>query len=79
MSNSYGSSTNGLLGRIAILFLLAWMLALPGGAQADSPKNSGRKAKSDAAAKSVKGMRLKVSGNGRYFVGRDGKPTNWAW
>src|SRR5262249_29462937 len=68
MRNGYRSVANGRHARIAILFLLAWVLALPADAQADPPKHKG------AEAKSVKGMQLKVSANGRYFVDQDGKP-----
>jgi len=50
------------------------MLAPHGNAQADTLKDPERKAKSDAVPKSVKGMKLKVSANGRYFVDQDGKP-----
>ena len=74
MRNVYRSVANGRRARIAILFLLAWVPALPAGAQADPPKDQGAEAKPGAAAKSVKGMQLKVSANGRYFVDQDGKP-----
>jgi hypothetical protein len=59
---------------MAFLFLLALLLPSPGGAQADSPKGPGRAAKAGPAGKSVKGLKLKVSGNGRYFVNQDGRP-----
>src|SRR6516162_1992709 len=77
MRNGYCLTAKGMLvriARIAILLLLAWMLALQGDTPADPPKDSGREAKPEAAAKSVKGMKLKVSANGRYFVDQDGKP-----
>jgi hypothetical protein len=67
MRNSYCSDSR-ILARTAILFLFAWTLALQESARADD------KAKSDGAAKSVKGMKLKVSANGRYFVDQDGRP-----
>src|SRR6266487_2794675 len=55
--------------------LVPCVLAFPGDAQSDLPKDPGREATSDAAAtKSVKGMKLKVSSNGRYFVDQNGKP-----
>jgi hypothetical protein len=55
----------------AILFLVTWMPAV---APADLPKNPDLQTRVDSSAKSVKGMKLKVSANGRYFVDQDGKP-----
>jgi hypothetical protein len=43
-------------------------------ALADPPKQISRDPKSDTATKSVKGMKPKVSTNGRYFVDQEGKP-----
>src|SRR5437762_11613934 len=55
--------------------LVPCLLAFPGDAQSDLPNDPGREAKSGAAAtKSIKGMKLKVSANGRYFVDQNGKP-----
>src|SRR5947209_8640274 len=73
MLNGRCSSAKVALARIGFLFFLAWMPALQANALADSAKDSERKAKTKAA-KSVKGMRLMVSANGRYFVDQDGKP-----
>src|SRR5712692_59807 len=56
------------------LFLVTWALALGAGAQADTLKDSEHKAKSEVAVRSVKGMKLRVSANGRHFVDQDGKP-----
>jgi hypothetical protein len=44
------------------------------GKETSPPKGSGQGARGDIAARSVKGMKLKVSANGRYFVDQDGKP-----
>src|SRR5262249_15505886 len=75
MLNGRCSSAVAMLAKAAFPLLLAWVLGFPGEAQADPRKDAGRAAKSDAAAtKSVKGMKLKVSANGRYFVDQDGKP-----
>src|SRR5271167_1749371 len=74
MLNRHHASAGAAFARAGTLFLLAWVLVFQGDAQADPLKNPGRDAKSDAAAKSVKGMKLKVSANGRYFVDQDGKP-----
>ena len=74
MLNSYRSSANPAAARTAALFLLAWVLALQGDAWAGPPKDSGRKAEAGDAARSVKGMKLKVSADGRHFVDQDGKP-----
>jgi hypothetical protein len=75
MLNGHCSSTDATLARAGVPFLLAWVLAFPGDAQADPRQDPGRETKSDAAAtKSVKGMKLTVSSNGRYFVDQDGKP-----
>jgi hypothetical protein len=52
--------------------VLVW--ALVGEALAEPLQDLGGEAKSGSAAKSVKGMRLKVSTNRRYFVDQDGKP-----
>jgi hypothetical protein len=73
MRNGDSSSDTGRLAGIATL-LLAWTLATSGNAQAKPPKDSERQAKSDSAAKSVKGMILKVSAIRRYFVDQDNKP-----
>src|SRR5437868_6769446 len=74
MRNGSCSSANAALARIALLFLLAWALLFEGDARADRARGLGREADSDVAVKSVKGMKLKVSGNGRYFVDQHGKP-----
>jgi hypothetical protein len=75
MLNGRCSSADATPAKAVFPFLLAWALGFPGDAQADRRKDPGREAKSDAAAtKSVKGMKLKVSANGRYFVDQDGKP-----
>src|SRR5579864_1080975 len=75
MLNGQHSSVGAAFARARILFLIVWVLVFQGGVQADPPKNPGRDAKSDAAsARSVKGMKLKVSANGRFFVDQDGKP-----
>jgi len=74
MRNGDGSSVSAVVARMAFLFLLAWLLLSGGDARADSPKDSGREVKADAVARSVKGMQLKVSANGHYFVDQDGKP-----
>jgi hypothetical protein len=69
------SSVNTALVWPGFPFFLAWVLAFPGDARTDPPKDPKPKANSDAAhAKSVKGMKLKVSSNGRYFIDQDGKP-----
>jgi hypothetical protein len=74
MLNGRHSSAGATLAKAGIPFFLACVLAFSGEAQADPPKDSRREAKSDATAtKSVKGMKLKVSPNGRYFVDQDGK------
>jgi hypothetical protein len=72
--NRQFSSATATLAKVGGFFLLAWGLALPGGTPADSPMDPGPQAQSYADAKSVKGMKLKVSPNGRYFVDQDGKP-----
>src|SRR5262249_6763125 len=68
MQRGYCSSVHGALARMTLLFLLAWLLLSKGDVQADSPKDSKRE------ARSVTGMKLKVSRNGRYFS-QDGKPV----
>jgi hypothetical protein len=73
MLNRHVSSANASLARAAIPFLLAWFLACPADAQADPQQDRGSGGKF-SAAKSLKGVRLKVSANGRYFVDQDGKP-----
>src|SRR5215475_2135368 len=75
MLKRHFASVNRVLFRAGVPFFLAWLLAFPGTARVDPPKDPDRDAKSDAvAAKSVKGMKLKVSTNGRYFVDQNGKP-----
>src|SRR6516162_8598680 len=75
MLNRLSSSVKTALARTGVLFFLAWALAFSGNVPADPIKEHERDAKSDApAAKSVKGMKLKVSSNGRYFIDQNGKP-----
>jgi hypothetical protein len=75
MPNSHYSLPRPTFVKAGTLFPVAFVLAFSGNVQADPPKASGRGARFDAtAAKSVAGMRLKVSSNGRYFVDQDGKP-----
>jgi hypothetical protein len=74
MLNHSFSSVHATLLRAQVPFFLAWVLALSGEARADPPKDP-EPAKSDAVvAKSVAGMKLKVSPNGRYFIDQNGKP-----
>src|SRR6516164_8984462 len=67
------------IARIALFFLLAWMLALQGDVQADPPNNSGRQAKPKAAAKEplptapIRGP-LRASENPNYFEDAGGAP-----
>ena len=63
----YRSSAKWVLAGFGILFLLTWGSAQTRRLQDDSERKT-------AGATSVKGMKLKVSANGRYFVGQDGKP-----
>jgi hypothetical protein len=56
----------------ALVSVLAWLPALPADTQV--PRESQGKAPSDWPSKSVKGLKLKVSANGRHFVDQDGKP-----
>src|SRR6516164_4969200 len=63
----YRSSAKWVLAGFGILFLLTWGSAQTRLLQDDSERKT-------AGATSVKGMKLKVSANGRYFVGQDGKP-----
>jgi hypothetical protein len=60
--------------KAATLFCVTWGWVLSGGIWADVLKDSGHGAKADTAVRSVKGLKLKVSSNGRYFVDQDGKP-----
>jgi len=63
----YRSSAKWVLAGFGILFLLSWGSAQTRRLQDDSECKA-------AGATSVKGMKLKVSANGRYFVDQDGKP-----
>jgi hypothetical protein len=74
MPNGSRSSTNASLAGTVILFVPACILLFQADARAERPEGSGREARSAVAGKSVKGMKLKVSANGRYFVDQDGKP-----
>jgi Protein of unknown function (DUF4038)/Putative collagen-binding domain of a collagenase len=67
-------SANTALARAIFRLLFVWVLPFPYDAQANPPKDTGNDAVSGSAARSVKGMKLKVSPNGRYFVDQDGKP-----
>jgi hypothetical protein len=74
LNDHRSSSARAALARAGKLFLVASALAITGSALANPAQGLGRGARSDAAAKSVKGMTLKVSPNGRYFVDQNGKP-----
>jgi len=75
MLNGHHASVGAVFAKSRILFLMAWVLVFHGGIRADPPQEPGSDVKSDAAStKSVKGMKLKVSANGRFFVDQDGKP-----
>jgi hypothetical protein len=56
------------------LVFLGCALSFPMDGRADPLQDTELQEKSDAAATSVKGMQLKVSANGRYFVDQNGKP-----
>jgi hypothetical protein len=56
-----------------ILLLLAWAPAFPGDARAVPPQKS-RRDTASGDAKSVRGLRLSVSPNGRYFMDQLGRP-----
>jgi hypothetical protein len=73
MPNASFLSTDSVLAR-ALALILVCVLVFQGHAQAEPPKDRGREDKPDAAPKSVKRMKLKVSDSGRYFVDQDGKP-----
>jgi hypothetical protein len=68
MRNGYYFSTGAAFARAGTLLLLTWILAFQRHAQADSPAERGQ------GTKSVKGTKLKISANGRYFVDQEGKP-----
>jgi WD40 repeat protein len=69
----HSTLANAVLASAGTLALLSWTLVLQGDAPA-GPVQDARDATAPAGAKSVKGMKLKVSPNGRYFVDQDGKP-----
>ena len=73
MLNTRHPSAGTAFARAGVLFLLAAALPVQGDAPAAPPLGLRRDAGS-AGSKSVKGMKLKVSINGRYFVDQDGKP-----
>jgi hypothetical protein len=73
MLNIRYPSAGAAFARAGILVLLAWAPAFQGDARAAPPSGPRRDA-GYGDARSVKGMKLKVSPNGRYFVDQDGKP-----